>query len=107
MPSKIDNGTFYHAGDTLSARISYKLEAKLIQKQIRNQYAYRDIDDDDSDNDKKQVKASVPIRVCNHFKYVTIQKVLYDETSCSKFMCFGGGTSNVEVEYVRDTYCIN
>ncbi len=47
------------------------------------------------------------IRVNNHFKYVTIQKVLYDETNVSKFMCFGGGTTNVEVEYVRDTYCVN
>lgn len=48
----------------------------------------------------------VPIRVCNHFKYVTIQKVLYDETTVSKFMCFGGGTTNVEAEYVRDTFCV-
>lgn len=55
----------------------------------------------------KQFKAIVPIKVCNQFKYVTIQKVLYDETQCSKFMCFGGGTTNVEAEYVRDTFCVN
>jgi hypothetical protein len=49
----------------------------------------------------------VPLKVCNHFKYVTIQKVLYDEANVSRFMCFGGGSCNIEAEYVRDTYCVN
>jgi hypothetical protein len=34
MPSKIEAGTFYHAAEQLSARIIYKLEAKLIEKTI-------------------------------------------------------------------------
>lgn len=29
LPSSIKSGTFYHAGTTLSARMSYKLQAKL------------------------------------------------------------------------------
>ena len=38
---------------------------------------------------------------------MTIQKILYDEQTSSSFLCFGGGTTTVEVEYIRDTFCIN
>lgn len=49
MPTKIENGTFYHAYDSLSARMTYKLEAKLIEKQAnynRNNYMRGDEDED-------------------------------------------------------------
>ena len=32
LPTTVKNGTFYHAGQTLSARMTYKLQAKMIEK---------------------------------------------------------------------------
>ena len=61
-------------------------------------------DGDDEEMGFMIYKEKTSIRVCNHFKYVTIQKILYDETTVSRFMCFGGGVTNVEAEYVRDTF---
>ena len=103
MPSSIQNGTFYHSGETLSARITYIVCAKVIE---RVQAAHNNEDGEESGTAFKVYKGRSSLRVCNHFKYVTVQKVLYDETSVSRFMCFGGGVTNVEAEFVRDTFCV-
>lgn len=119
MPSKIENGTFYHAGETLSARIVYKLKAKMVLRSESQQQrravllsrgimpAQGDLTEHDDDDEPKTYKANTAIKVCNYFRYVTIQKVLYDETHVARFMCFGGGSTNVEAEYVRDTFCVH
>lgn len=32
MPSKLENGTFFHTGESLSARITYTLGARVIER---------------------------------------------------------------------------
>lgn len=32
LPQKIESGTFYHSGKTLSAKIAYKVHVKLFEK---------------------------------------------------------------------------
>ena len=88
IPCEIKAGSFQHSSEKISAQILYRLEAKLIEGD-------------------ESIKASINLKICNHFEHMTIQKILYDETSVSSFLCFGGGVTNLEVEFVRDTFCIN
>jgi len=52
-------------------------------------------------------KTDTFVRICNHLKSFTLQKILYDETNVTRFLCFGGGVTNLEVEFLRDTYCVS
>lgn len=52
---------------------------------------------------KKYVE-KVNLRIINHFDNVICNQVLLDQVKTSRFLCFGGGVSNVKVEIARDTY---
>jgi hypothetical protein len=97
---KVENGTFYHCGETLNARITYRLTAKMYEKS-------GNYDPETSETGLKVYRADIYVKVCNHFTQMTLQKILYDESSNSSFLCFGGGNTNLEVEYIRDTFCIS
>jgi hypothetical protein len=96
VPDKVENGTFYYSGDNLNAKITYRITAKLIKK-------YRGKDEEE----EKEHKTETFVRIYNHLKSYTLQKVLYDETNVTRFLCFGGGVTNLEVEFLRDTYCVS
>lgn len=65
----MQNGTFYHSGETLSARITYIVAAKVIERVI----APRNSEDgEESETAFKIYKGKTALRVCNHFKYVTV-----------------------------------
>jgi hypothetical protein len=104
MPSLLESGSFYHSGDSLTASITYKLVAKVTEgpNQIQRRVQF-----EEDQIPEKVYKGMTSLKVCNHFKNVTFQMVLYDEQSVSRFMCFGGGVTTVEAQFMRDTFCVN
>lgn len=54
----------------------------------------------------KTYKEQYPIKINNYVKYVTVKKILSDELKVAKFMCFGGGKTNLQVEFLRNTFCV-
>lgn len=61
IPSKLTNGTFYHSGETLNARLTYKISAKLFEKLSRA----NSLSDEPG---LREYRAETFVKVCNHFK---------------------------------------
>jgi hypothetical protein len=77
----MENGTFYHSGKSLSAKIDFKINVKLTEL---------------TKNGIEVVhKESIAIRINNYFDYITIKRALIDEVNVSKFLCFGGGLTSI------------
>ena len=69
---KIENGTFYHCGDTLNARITYKLTAKMYDSHFRKESI-------DEDSTLRMYRTETFVKLCNQLKTFILQKQLYDE----------------------------
>jgi hypothetical protein len=95
LPDQIEAGTFYHTGKTLSAKITYKIQIKVLDE-IR----------DEKEGEYRSFKEHVFVKVNKHIKCMRLNRVLYDEALVTSFLCFGGGTTTVQGEFKRDTYCV-
>jgi|LauGreDrversion4_2_1035121.scaffolds.fasta_scaffold510089_2 hypothetical protein len=60
VPQKVENGTFYHCGETLNARITYKLTAKMYENRPRNNKSM-----DGEEDGIRVYRTETYIRVCN------------------------------------------
>eukprot|EP00347_Sterkiella_histriomuscorum_P009509 403340939 len=97
LPSLISASTFYHSGKSLSAKISYKIQIKITEKAAQGQ----------SEDKVKVYKDELFVKVNRHCKYVTIKKLVHNESTINKFLCFGGGRTSIQCEYARDTFCVD
>ncbi|CDW71066.1 UNKNOWN [Stylonychia lemnae] len=97
LPDSIRAGTFYHSGKQLSAKITYKIQIKIIEKYVNENM-----------QEKFRVfKENLSVKINVHQRYVTIKKLVHNESTINKFLCFGGGRTSLQCEYSRDTYCID
>lgn len=85
----LKNGSFYHSGKALSAKIAYKIQIKITEKSKSS----------DPEDEGKVYKDELYVKINNHCKYVTIKRLLHSESTVTKFLCFGGGRTSMQCEF--------